>query len=169
MNNEAKCQANQYQSPPDCWYEGSWRTTNRLVSMAFQITGCCQFWYLYSINIYVWLFTYVVWQYYYHFRHGLILRLYLCLSTNIRKQRCKQDCIPVGIPPARWPYLPVCSARRGGGCLPGPGGACLVQGGAFLVPGGFLPGPGGACLVGGGGIPACTEADSPCEQNHRCL
>ena len=30
-----------------------------------------------------------------------------------------------------------------------------------LVPGGVLPGP------GGDGIPACTEADPPCEQNDR--
>ena len=42
-----------------------------------------------------------------------------------------------------------------------------------LLPGGVsalgkVPGPGGL-LRGGGGIPACTEADPPCEQNHRCL
>ena len=57
----------------------------------------------------------------------------------------KQDCIPVGcIPRARWPYLPVCSARGGG--LPGPGG-CLVWG---------VPAWSRGC-----GIPACTEADPP--------
>ena len=40
-----------------------------------------------------------------------------------------------------------------------------------IVPGGGVPGPRGCmvpggCLVlwGGGGIPACTEADPPCEQ-----
>ena len=52
-----------------------------------------------------------------------------------------KDCIPVGcIPPACWPYLP----------------ACTVQGGAWSPGGRLLP---------GGGIPACTEADPPCEQN----
>ena len=72
----------------------------------------------------------------------------------------KQDCIPVRcIPPARWPYLPVCSPLRGGGggCLPdlggvclvlGEGGACLVRGGACLVQGGCLVW--GRCLVWGG-------------------
>ena len=76
-----------------------------------------------------------------------------------------------------------CLPVRGGGCLPGPREGCLVLGG---------PGPGEvpacsggcACLVLGGvsglrgawsqegvsawlggGIPACTEADAPCEQN----
>ena len=53
----------------------------------------------------------------------------------------KQDCIPVGcVPPARWPYLPACSAP-GGGLL---WGGCLLRG----------------CLVLGG-IPACSEADPP--------
>ena len=50
-----------------------------------------------------------------------------------------QDCIPVGcIPPARWPYLPVCSP---------PGGGVPAWSGVGV------PGP-GRC-----GIPACTEAD----------
>ena len=66
------------------------------------------------------------------------------------------DCIPVGcIPPARWPYLPACSA---------PGG-CLVPGEGVSAPGGFAPG--GQLL--GGGIPVCTEAAPPCEQNHTHL
>ena len=43
----------------------------------------------------------------------------------------------------------------GGGGVPGPGGACSVGGG--------VPGPGGV----GCGIPACTEADPPREQNDR--
>ena len=47
----------------------------------------------------------------------------------------KKDCIPVEcIPPACWPYLPVCTAQ----------GGCLL--------------PGGACS-GGCGIPVCIEAD----------
>ena len=99
-----------------------------------------------------------------------------------------QDCIPVGcVPPARWPYLPACSALGGpgpggvsglgvsgwGGAWSG-GGVCLVQG-VCLVRGclvwggvwsGGVPAPGGVCLVRGGlvwggGIPACTEADPP--------
>ena len=57
----------------------------------------------------------------------------------------KQDCSPVGcIPPACWPYLPVCTAR---GRVPGPG--CVS---ALGVPGlgpGLVLG-GGGCLVGGG-------------------
>ena len=77
--------------------------------------------------------------------------LFFCFCfcfLDMRKTTVTQDCIPVGcIPPAGWPYLPVCSA-----------------------PGGCLPGLGGAFLVRGGGIPACTEADPPpCEQNHRRL
>ena len=42
--------------------------------------------------------------------------------------------------------------------MTGPGGVVVV----CLVPGGFV------CSGGsgpGGGIPACTEADPPCEQN----
>ena len=52
------------------------------------------------------------------------------------------------------------------------GGGCLVQG--MSAPGG-VSGPGGAWSGGlpgpgeGVGIPACTEADPPCEQNHRQL
>ena len=66
----------------------------------------------------------------------------------------------------------------------GGGGGCLLQGDACsggvpaprrVVPawGGGVSAVGGAwsrgCLLpgGGGGIPACTEADSPCEQNDR--
>ena len=48
------------------------------------------------------------------------------------------------------------SGPRGGCLLPG---GCLLQGGVCLVPGegGMVP----------GGIPACTEADIPREQNDR--
>ena len=60
------------------------------------------------------------------------------------------------------------SAWSHGGCLPGLGGGdlpglggCLPGWGVCLVGGGCLPGLG----RGGGGIPACTEADPPCEQN----
>ena len=65
------------------------------------------------------------------------------------------------------------SAPGGGGCLlgglsapggSGPGDVCS-RGGGFLLPGGW----GMSALRGvwslGGGIPACTEADPPCEQN----
>ena len=31
----------------------------------------------------------------------------------------------------------------------------------------LLPGGGGCLLGGGGSIPACTEADPPCEQNDK--
>ena len=59
-----------------------------------------------------------------------------------------------------------------GGCLfrgvPGLGGVCSwgVPGSRVSAPGG-MPGPGGVPGPGGGGIPACTEADPPCEQNDR--
>ena len=50
-------------------------------------------------------------------------------------------------------------------------GGCLVSGGCLVWGGGLLP---RGCLVQGGawshgGIPACTEADRPCEQNHTRL
>ena len=48
-----------------------------------------------------------------------------------------------------------------GGGVPGLGG-CLVQGMPAWSRG--VP-----AWSGGGGIPACTEADPPCEQNHRPL
>ena len=61
----------------------------------------------------------------------------------------------------------VCSGGgllQGGVCSRG----CLVLG----VPGPVGPGHGdvpasggGGCLILGGGIPACNEADTPCEQN----
>ena len=54
------------------------------------------------------------------------------------------------------------------GCLVG--GACLVRGSACLVLGwGVWLILVGACLVREDGIPACTEADPPCEQNHTRL
>ena len=90
-------------------------------------------------------------------------------------EKYKQECIPVGcVPAARRPYAGVCF--RGGlpgpeGGLPGPGGSawsggCLLRGGFWYREGsawsgGGLPGLGGR----GVGIPACTEADPPCEQN----
>ena len=46
---------------------------------------------------------------------------------------------------------------------------CLLWGGVFAPGWCLLPG-GGVCSCvcsGGVGIPACTEADPPCEQNHR--
>ena len=44
----------------------------------------------------------------------------------------QQDCIPVGcIPPARWPYLPACSATGEGG-LPGPRGVPAWSGGGVV-------------------------------------
>ena len=78
--------------------------------------------------------------------------------------------------------LTVC---RGGGCfLPGgvlPSRGVLPSGGGcFLSGGGVLPSRGDASFQGVlpywgvlpswgvcGGVPACTEADAPCEQNHR--
>ena len=65
---------------------------------------------------------------------------------NINKIYFKQDWIPVGcVPPARWPYLPACSApgvsAPGGICSGGggggvcSGGGCLLRG-VYLVPGG---------------------------------
>ena len=62
-------------------------------------------------------------------------------------------------------------------CVNGPGVyvcvcvcVCTWSGGCVcMVPrGGGVPGPGGVHgpWWGGGGIPACTEADPPCEQNH---
>ena len=77
-----------------------------------------------------------------------------------------QDCIPVGcVPPARWPYNPACSAPGGGAWF----GGCLLPGGSVCSHGGCLVW-GGRCLVWGvWGIPVCTEADPPCEQNHTRL
>ena len=58
----------------------------------------------------------------------------------------------------------------------GPGGGAWSQGGAWsggCLVWGCVYGPGG-CLVlrgvpgpGGGGVPACTEAYPPCEQNDK--
>ena len=54
--------------------------------------------------------------------------------------------------------------------MPGPrvgGGGCLVLGVSTLGVSGprGVSVPGGCLVPGGGGIPACTEADPPCEQN----
>ena len=75
----------------------------------------------------------------------------------------KQDCVPVGcVPPARWPYLPACSA---------PGGSwsrgCLVQGSAWS---GGVPDPGGGgcggawsggCAWSGGWYPSMHWGTHP--------
>ena len=80
-------------------------------------------------------------------------------------EKYKQECIPVGcVPAARRPY-----ASRGGSAWSRGGSAW--SGGGVCSEGGFwswgvLPGPGGSAWSGRGGvgIPACTEADPP-EQN----
>ena len=118
-------------------------------------------------------------------------RILKCIcNALVNVTECKpisiQDCIPVGcIPPARWPYLPVSSARRGGG-----GGTCLIRvgggwsrGGVCLPSpgggGGYLPGPGGGPAWSQGGRvgvlsqQALRQTPPPppptCEQNHRRL
>ena len=45
------------------------------------------------------------------------------------------------------------------GGVPGPGDGGLVPRG--------VPGPDGGAWSRGGGIPSCTEADPPCEQNDK--
>ena len=74
------------------------------------------------------------------------------VTTTPDEREFLQDCIPVGgIPPARCPYLPACSAPVGWQCLVrGEGGLVL---GCCLVPG--LPGPGGAWFPGG--VPAWSR------------
>ena len=52
-------------------------------------------------------------------------------------------------------------ACSGGGVCSG-GGGCLLPGGGCLPPGGSAA---RGVFLGGGGIPECTEANSPCEQN----
>ena len=92
--------------------------------------------------------------------------LYRMNALLLYNYKFQQECIPVGCVPSA--TVTVCWR----GCLVRGGawsqGECLVPGG--LPPGG-VPGPGGCLSWGGsapwGGIPACTEADSPCEQNHR--
>ena len=82
-----------------------------------------------------------------------------------QKNLNNKNYIPVGcVPPARWPYLPVC-------CAPGvcsQGGVCScgvsAQGG---VPGG-VSAPGG-CLVRRGWYPNMHWGRPPCEQNYRRL
>ena len=57
------------------------------------------------------------------------------------------------------------------GVLLGRGGVLLGRGGSpwsgVSLAGGGSPWREGVSFAGGGGIPACTEADSPCRQNHR--
>ena len=95
----------------------------------------------------------------------------------------KQVCIPVGcVLHTYCPYLPACTALRvsaGGVSVPGGsagGGGLLRQ---VSAPGGGrvcsqgLSAPGGVSaprgrLLLGGCMPACTEADTPREQNDRC-
>ena len=61
-----------------------------------------------------------------------------------------------GVPTSRGvPVLMGMPVPRG---YPLPGGACSQGCTCF----------GGACSGGRGGIPACTEADPPCGQTHRC-
>ena len=73
--------------------------------------------------------------------------------TNLSK---RQECIPVGcVPAARRPYAGVCFQE--GGCLLREG----VCSGGVSAPGGW-----GVCLLPGG-IPACTEAEPPREQNDK--
>ena len=89
-------------------------------------------------------------------------KVYTWKLSKISHSENKQDCIPVGrVPPARWPYLPVCSAGGGilllgwfsfqGGLLPGlsPRQGGLLGGGfcfqGVLLLGGLLP-----CLLGRG-------------------
>ena len=100
-----------------------------------------------------------------------------------------------------WGVGGVCLARGGvclvlgrGGCLPGPGGVCLVPGGCLpgprgvsawsrggvclvregvcLVPGGCLPGPRGVSAWSPGGLAsqhALRQTPSPhCGQTHTC-
>ena len=69
----------------------------------------------------------------------------------------------------------ICSGGMPGPVGSAPGGdVCSwgsTLGGAWS--GGSAPGgvsaPGGGGIWSGGGIPACTEADPPCEQNHTRL
>ena len=89
---------------------------------------------------------------------------------------CKQECIPVGcVPPACCPYLPACTAPRGGrgvylGTCPGEGvyllgGVCTCLG--VYLPRGVYP-PGGVPAQGSGGVSAqggTCPGTPPCEQN----
>ena len=67
-----------------------------------------------------------------------------------KQKQKQQDCIPVWcVPPARWPYLPACSAPGGVPCprgVPGPGGVPGNGGGAWSW--GVCS---RGCLLGGGG------------------
>ena len=86
----------------------------------------------------------------------------------------KQECIPVGcvlsatVAVCRGGLLPGAVCLLPGGVPPPRGGLCLLpEGGAYSQ--GGVPALGGGCLLPrGGGIPACTEADPPCGQTHRC-
>ena len=86
-------------------------------------------------------------------------------------QIIQQVCIPEGcVPAASRPYAGVCFPGGGllGGGVSAPGRGCLLLGGSG--PRGVVVCFGGVWVWsrgggGGGGIPACTEADPPCEQN----
>ena len=106
-----------------------------------------------------------------------------------------QDCIPVGcVPPARWPYLPACSAQGGvccgglylvlGDCLlwggvPGPCGGYLLPGGCtwswgvcskgVSAPEGDVPGARGGCLLWGGLLLRGMYLDPGCVCSRECL
>ena len=86
----------------------------------------------------------------------LTRKTYIGNSKNISAQ----ECIPVGCVPSA-----AVAVSRVGGCLL-PGGVYSRGGGVCLL-GGLLPG-GGLFCGGGCGIPACTEAATPCGQTHAC-
>ena len=102
---------------------------------------------------------------------------YFSVPTASECKQFKQECIPVGcVPAAHRPYARVCFPGGGGVCsrgvsAPGEGVLSGLEGG--LLQGGsargVVSGLTGVCprvgLLWGGGIPACTEADPPCEQN----
>ena len=73
-----------------------------------------------------------------------------------------------GSAPGGWCLLwgGVCSGGGGVG-VSAPGGSDPRGGGRESTPGGCLLGGVGFCSQGGCGIPACTEADTPREQNDR--
>ena len=68
--------------------------------------------------------------------------------------------------------LTVCRCLFPGGGLLGRGGCLLSRGGVLPIKGRGVSALGGCLLLGGvcsggGGIPASTEADTPCEQNDK--
>ena len=55
------------------------------------------------------------------------------LASEAFQHEIKQECIPVGCVPAA--HRPFAGVFFLGGCLPGPGGVCLVLGGVWGLPG----------------------------------